>query len=140
MSQKTAESTVPTVAESGITTQEERTREDERYIAPPVDIYEDSNGVLTVVADLPGVETSNLKITVENKVLTIHARAAGWPAKGENGYVWREYQLPSFWRQFQLSDAVDPERIEAHLKNGVLTLRLPKAEAVRPREIQVKIN
>jgi HSP20 family molecular chaperone IbpA len=139
MTKNVAESTVPaTVPETGIQTSNEKTREEERYLAPPVDIFETDEG-LTVVADLPGVESKDLNVTVEKGILTIQGKtpAAG---NGQDGsYLWREYRLAHFWRQFQLSDAVDQEKIKAEFKNGVLTLRLPKAEAVKPRAIQVKV-
>ncbi len=78
----------------------------------------------------------NLEVRVDDGVLTL----SGKPTNGLPGSsVLQEYELLNFYRQFQLSDAVDHEKIEAELKHGVLTLHLPKAEAVKPKRIEVKV-
>ena len=130
-----AERTVPTPARQ---TDEPRepTRSEERFVAPPVDIYEDDQG-LVVVADLPGADPSSLDVRVERGVLTLQARAGtGQTAQGQP--VYREYELVGFYRQFQLPEEVDAGRIEAELKQGVLTLRLPRQAPAEPRRIQVR--
>ena len=103
----------------------ESTRNHERYVAPPVDIYETPDG-LVVLAD----------VRVEHNMLTIrgHARHA---VPGEVTY--REYELVNFFRQFELSDKVDQSHITADLKSGVLTLNLPKAQEAKPRQIEVQV-
>jgi HSP20 family molecular chaperone IbpA len=130
-----AERTVPTPARQ-TEQQREPTRSDERFATPPVDIYEDDQG-LVVVADLPGADPSALDVRVERGVLTIQARAAAAQA-GQGEPVYREYDLTGFHRQFQLPEDVDAARIAAELKHGVLTLRLPRAEPPQPRRIQVR--
>ncbi len=115
---------------------QEMTRERERYVAPPVDIYETPDG-LTVLADLPGVGKDGLDIQVKDDILTIVARSQNAP-KGEP--IYREFQPVSYQRQFQLSDAVDTGRISAEFKHGVLTLRLPKAEEAKPKKVEVKVG
>jgi HSP20 family molecular chaperone IbpA len=130
-----AERTVPTPARQ---TEEwrEPTRSEERFVAPPVDIYEDEQG-LVVVADLPGADPSSLDVRVERGVLTLQARAGtGQTTQGQP--VYREYELVGFYRQFQLPEEVDAGRIEAELKQGVLTLRLPRQAPAEPRRIQVR--
>jgi len=114
----------------------ESTRHHERYVAPPVDIYETQDG-LVVLADLPGVAKEALEILVDNNVLTIrgHARHA---VPGD--VIYREYELVNFFRQFELHDKVDQSRITADLKCGVLTLNLLKAEEVKPRQIEVRVG
>jgi HSP20 family protein len=109
------------------------TRERRLTIMPPVDIFEVENG-LAVVADMPGVDREAVEIRVENDILTIEA-AVTPPAQGE--IVYSEFALANYHRQFRLSDKVDTEKIHAELKNGVLTIHLPKAEAHRPRRIEV---
>ena len=130
-----AEKTVatPEVQKANMT---ESTRHQERYVAPPVDIYETRDG-LVLLADLPGVARDVLDIRVDHDVLTIrgHARHV---APGEVTY--REYELVNFFRQFELSDKVDQGRISADLKCGVLTLNLPKAEEAKPRQIEVRVG
>ncbi len=139
MSKSTAETTVPaTVPETELRAAEEKTREEERYVAPAVDIYETSEG-LTVVADLPGVDARDLSVQVDNGVLTIQGKGSFAMNGQDASYIWREYRLRNFWRQFQLSDEVDQTKIKADLKNGVLTLFLPKAEAAKPKRIEVKV-
>ena len=112
----------------------EATRSQEVFAPPPVDIYEDEQG-LVVVADLPGVEPGGLDVRVEQGVLTIQGRtqalATGTP-------LHREYELPGFFRQFQLPEEIDAGRIEAALTQGVLTLRLPRAAPAPPRRIDVR--
>lgn len=131
-----AEKTIPTTREEKSPTSREVTRSRERYIAPPVDIYETMDG-LVLIADLPGVSKETLEVGVENDILTIQA-AAGHKAPGDP--VHREFELVNFFRQFELSEKVDQGRISADLKHGVLALNLPKAEEAKPRRIEVKVS
>ena len=110
------------------------TRDETRYIAPPVDIYE-SEDSLTVVVDLPGVGKDAVDVRVEDNILTIRGKAeyAGPPSPLRG-----EFTLDGYYRQFQLSDEVDQNRITAETKDGVLTVRLAKAEKSRPKLIKVK--
>lgn len=129
-----AERTVAT-PEAQKPTMTESTRNQERYVAPPVDIYETQDG-LVVLADLPGVAKEALNVRVDNNVLTIRGHARhGVPGEA----VYREYELINFFRQFELSDKVDQSQITADLKCGVLTLHLPKAQEAKPRQIEVKV-
>jgi HSP20 family molecular chaperone IbpA len=114
----------------------EETRSQETYVTPPVDIYETTEG-LVVKADLPGVAKDGLDVQVENNLLTIRAQASH-AAPGD--LLYREYELAHFFRQFELTDRVDQQRISADLKNGVLTLSLPKAEEAKPRRIDVRLS
>lgn len=114
----------------------EGTRSQERYITPPVDIFENGDG-LVVKADLPGVAKENLDVRVENNLLTIHGKPDHVVA-GEA--IYREYELASFFRQFELNERVDQAKISAELKHGVLTLCLPKAEEAKPRKVEVAVN
>jgi HSP20 family protein len=114
--------------------QREETRSDERYVTPPVDIYETPEG-LVVKADLPGVTKEGLDVRVENNLLSIRGKAAHIAAGDP---VYREYGLFNFFRQFELNEKVDQQKISAELKHGVLTLTLPKAEEATPRRIDVR--
>jgi HSP20 family molecular chaperone IbpA len=131
-----AEKTVATTDPQEMATQPEGTRTQERYVTPPVDIYEVPAG-LVVTADLPGVTHEHLEVHVDNNVLTIRAQA-GHASAAEPTY--REYQLVNYFRQFELSDKVNQEKISADFKHGVLTLTLPKAEEAKPRKIAVAVN
>ena len=131
-----AESTVPSPPARQSEQEREPTRSGERFVSPPADIFEDDRG-LVVVADVPGADPSSLDVRVERGVLTIQARAvATQPAGG--GPVYREYELSGFFRQFQLPEQVDSGSIEAELKDGVLTLHLPRVAPAQPRRIQVR--
>jgi HSP20 family molecular chaperone IbpA len=130
-----AERTVATRAQEKAPRSKEETRSDERYITPPVDIYDTADGLL-VKADLPGVSQEDLDVRVENSLLTIRGHAAH-AAPGDP--VYREYELLNFFRQFELNERVDRTKISADLKHGVLTLNLPKAEEAKPRKIEVKV-
>jgi HSP20 family protein len=130
-----AEKTVPEYTRDNEAREKEETRSEERYVTPAVDIYEMAEG-LVVKADLPGVAKENLDLRVENNLLSIRGRAAH-AAPGEP--IYREYELAHFYRQFELSDKVDQQKISAELKNGVLTLNLPKAEEAKPRRIDVRV-
>lgn len=112
------------------------TRDEARYVKPLVDIHETDDG-LAVVADLPGVEHEGININVEHNILTIEAHTRQSTARGDGYY---EFQLTNFYRQFQLDEKVDRDKITADFKNGVLTLNLPKAEEAKPRRIEVKVS
>ena len=114
----------------------ESTRHPERYVAPPVDIYETRDG-LVVLADLPGVAKEALDVRVDNNVLTIRGQARH-AVPGDVTY--REYELVNFFRQFELHEKVDQQRITADLKCGVLTLSLSKADEAKPRQIEVRVG
>lgn len=114
----------------------EATRGIERYARPAVDIYESADA-LVLMADLPGVMRESLEVRVEDAVLTIQAKA-GHAAPGD--LIYREYDLTGFFREFQLNDEIDQQKVSAELKHGVLILYLPKKEKVKPRQIEVKVN
>jgi HSP20 family molecular chaperone IbpA len=131
-----AEQTVSTSFGSG-DQQREPTRSDERFDTPPVDIYEEEQG-LVVLADVPGADPSTLTVRVERGVLTLQTQVS--PAYAAHGQpMQREFALSGFYRQFQLPDEVDSTKIEAELKHGVLKLRLPRMAAPQPRRIEVRV-
>jgi HSP20 family protein len=105
-------------------------------LLPPVDIVEDENGI-TVKADLPGVSRENLAIRVDGETLTVEgAFALGESQKMEAIYA--EIRVARYRRSFVLGRDLDTERIAASMRNGVLTLRVPKREQAKPRRIPVK--
>lgn len=130
-----AEQTVAARAKQSASRSKEETRSQERYVTPPVDIYETSEG-LVVKADLPGVSKEGLDVRVENSLLTIRGEASH-AAPGDP--VYREYGLVNFFRQFELNERIDQSKISAELMHGVLTLNLPKAEEMKPRRIDVRV-
>lgn len=103
------------------------------FIRPAVDIFESDEG-LTLLADLPGVGKEELHVDIEQGLLTVQANAK---SNIDAEPVQREFLPGKFYRQFQLADIFDAEKISAEMKNGVLTLRLPKSEAAKPRHIEI---
>lgn len=105
-------------------------------MVPPVDIVEDSEGI-TVRADLPGVSKDDLSIDVDGDTLTIEATVKlGEPTAMEALYA--EVRVAQYRRSFVLGADLDAEKIDAGMKNGVLTIRLLKREQAKPRRIAVK--
>lgn len=102
---------------------------------PAVDIYESEMG-LTLLADMPGVPIEKVDIDLDNDELTI--RAATDVEEGRGTVLLREYAVGDYYRQFTLGNIIDRSKIEASMKDGVLKLVLPKAEAAKPRKIAVK--
>lgn len=113
----------------------ERTRSKRLYI-PPVDIIEDREG-LVLIADMPGVDENSVDITLDKNVLTIYGTVEGDIPEGHR-LISSEYGIGDYQRSFTLSDEIEREKIRATVKNGVLRLTLPKAEAARTRKIPVQ--
>jgi HSP20 family protein len=99
-------------------------------------VFENESSI-TLLADLPGVPRDQLQVRVDGETLVLEATAVtGGPEDME--LVYGEAQCPAYRRQFTLSRELDTGRIEAQLRDGVLRLTIPKAEAARPRRIQVQ--
>lgn len=107
----------------------------EAFFTPRVDILE-TEGELKLFADVPGVKPEDADVRFENGELILHARCPGYPQ--DRSFVHAEYAKGDFYRTFSISDAIDTDKISAELKNGVLTVTLPKSEAVKPRRIAVQ--
>jgi HSP20 family protein len=90
-----------------------------------------------LVMDVPGVDQEGVEIVLDKRVLTINAYPA-FERPEPFTLAYAEYGEGDFQRSFSLSDEIDREKIEANVKNGVLTLRLPKAPASKPQKISVK--
>jgi HSP20 family protein len=103
---------------------------------PAVDIFEDDHRI-SILADMPGVTTQDLKIDLRESVLTLSGRSAS-PESTNETYLLREYLPGTFFRQFTLSEMIDQSKIDARLSNGVLRLELPKVERAKPRQISVQ--
>jgi len=111
---------------------------EECVIVPPVDIYENENEYV-LKADMPGVEKENLEVSLNNNELTVNGTVDGTDANGVEP-KYREFLLHNFHRAFQVSEAVNANAIRANLDNGVLTITLPKSEAVKPKKIQITVE
>lgn len=103
---------------------------------PNVDIYDTENAI-HLVADMPGVGPSDLTIDLRDDVLTLAGDIAPEGSADET-VIYTEYQTGRYYRQFTLSEVIDQGKIDAKLKDGVLTLVLPKVEKATPRKITVQ--
>jgi HSP20 family molecular chaperone IbpA len=135
MTDKTKETKEMTKTQKQELTGAESTRPG-RLFTPTVDILETRDAIV-VLADMPGVDADGLSIDLRESVLTIDGEVEESGAENEQ-WLLREYGTGSFHRQFRLSNAIDQGKIDASLRDGVLRLTLPKAEAARPRKIEVK--
>jgi HSP20 family protein len=105
---------------------------------PNVDILEEKDELL-VLADVPGARSDSIDVKFEDGTLEIHAAVAPRQDDGQD-YLLQEYGVGDYYRTFQVSEAIDAAKISAHYADGVLTLHLPKAEAVKPRKIAVNVG
>jgi HSP20 family protein len=103
----------------------------------PVDIREE-DGRYVLEADLPGLTEKDIEVKVENDMLTLASKKESSSEEKRNGYLLRERRATSFHRSFVLPADVDREHIQARLENGLLQLELPKSEAAKPRQIEIK--
>ena len=117
-------------------TRAERTQSGRVYV-PNVDIIEKADELL-VMADVPGARAEEIDIHFERGVLTIDAHVKPRRDESKTRYLLREYGVGDFSRRFEVDDKIDASRIVADVKNGVLTLHLPKADEIKPRKITVK--
>ena len=112
----------------------EHTRSDASYL-PSVDIVEQKDA-LVIVVDMPGAAPDSIDVDFNQGTLSIYGRVKPRPSDGAN-YLLREYGVGDFFRAFQVSEDVDSQSITAEYRAGVLEVRLPKAEALKPRKIAV---
>lgn len=117
--------------------QREPTRRGPSY-RPAVDILE-TEEELRVLSDMPGLHPEDIDIDFDKGMLTIHGKVEPRQPAGTS-YLLREYGVGDFHRVFQVSEAVDPERITAEYSDGVLVLHLPKIERAKARKIEVRTS
>jgi HSP20 family molecular chaperone IbpA len=131
--------TSPRVAERAqLARKEDGARYSDAALTPPVDVIEDSGGI-TLYADLPGVSRDKLGLHVASDTLTIEAESdLSVPEGLESSHT--EVGLGRFRRVFTLSKELDTGAISAELKQGVLKLRIPKAQHAQPRRIEIQAS
>lgn len=105
-----------------------------RYLVPRVNVVDETERIV-IEAELPGVSKSDVSIEVKEGELTLTGKRGNGPSEGR--YLMRERAAADFRRVFALSNVIDPARIEAQMKDGLLTLTLHKAEHVKPRKINI---
>jgi len=123
-----------TVARDSNATRSEATR-NARFVAPRVDIFE-TDSELLLLADMPGVRPDQIDLRYERGELVLRGKVESAPERGQP--VFEEYERGDFYRVFQIHETIDASKIEAEYKNGVLTVHLPKQEAVKPKQVQVR--
>jgi HSP20 family molecular chaperone IbpA len=116
--------------------QSAREAEQQRAVLPAVDVFEDASGI-TLLADMPGVSKDRLELRVEGDALSIEGSMQPQTPEGLEA-VYAEVRVPRFRRTFTLSRELDTAKIDANLKDGVLTLRIPKQAYAQPRRIEVR--
>ncbi|NLX05911.1 MAG: Hsp20/alpha crystallin family protein [Phycisphaerae bacterium] len=123
-------------SEEQAVTEPEQTRTGRTYI-PDVDIIEKEDELM-VLADVPGAASENTDVVCERDILTIHCRVDPRQDPQETNFLLREYGVGDYFRSFRLSDEVDSERVHAELRQGVLTVHVPKSAASRRRKVEIK--
>ena len=104
---------------------------------PPVNVYESPEEVL-VQCEVAGVDAGDLDVSITGETLTIKGAKRPLPDEEKLNFVRRERGSGEFTRMIVLPDAVEADRIEANLDNGIMTIRLPKAAAAKPKHIEIK--
>ena len=106
--------------------------------AAPLDVVADGDDFV-VRASMPGVSPENIQVSIEDNVLTIRGETSSHFESTESNYLMRERRSGSFHRSLRLPDTVDQDRAEPRYEHGVLTVSLPKAEAKKARQFEVKV-
>ncbi len=105
---------------------------------PSCDVLEDKDE-LKIVLELPGVRPEDVKINLENRILTVHGEKKAVAEQKDERWHRYERTYGAFERTFTLPVTVDPDRIQATVEHGVLTLTLPKSAAAKSREIPIRV-
>lgn len=103
----------------------------------PLDVEQDGD-TLVVTASLPGAKPEDIKVTIEDGVLAIRAQTAVKTERKEGGYLRKERRAGLFHRALRLPDTVDQESVDSRYENGVLRIALPRVEAKKAKQIEVK--
>jgi HSP20 family protein len=114
-----------------------RGEDGQRLVAPPIDITEDEHAVVVSV-ELPGMKKEDVRLQVENGVLTISGEKRTEESSKERGWHVMERRYGAFHRQVVLPRGVAAEKAEASFENGILTVSLPKREDVKPKTLSIK--
>jgi HSP20 family protein len=123
--------------ESTAVSKETKAPREDVALVPPVDVIEDSGGI-TLYADLPGVPKDKLNLHVDADTLTIEGEVGlELPEGMESTHA--EVSLPRYRRTFTLSRELDADKVNAEFDQGVLKLRIPKAEHALPRKIEISV-
>lgn len=128
----------PTTGNGDVAEQQKRvpTPSAESALRPPVDIYETAEGI-TLLADMPGVSREGLNLQVEGNNLLVEG-SIGIAPREQMTALYADVRSTRYRRNFVLSNELEADKINANLKDGVLTVQIPKRAELRPRRIEVK--
>jgi len=105
-------------------------------VTPPIDVHETADDIV-VTASLPGMRSDDVEITMTGQTLTLRGEFKADEQVSREQYLYRERRVGSFSRTLQLPVRVQGDNAEATFTDGILTLRIPKAEEVKPRQIRI---
>jgi HSP20 family protein len=128
--------TTQEVAKRETSQAQQRGRDEDMTVRPPVDIFEDAHGI-TVIAEMPGVSKDRLNIQADRNSLVVEGTAVLDMPQGMEA-LYADVQSTRYSRSFVLSGELETDAIDAKMKDGVLTIRIPKRAEYRPRKIEVR--
>jgi len=111
----------------------------DRVSSPSIDVIESEND-FTVACDLPGVDIKDIELSIADNILTLKGEKKEEKSAKETKVYRKEAWSGAFQRTLNLPNTVDPNKIEAVMRNGVLVITLPKKEEVKPKQITVKVS
>lgn len=114
------------------------TTKTEKYFVPAVDIYENDKEV-TVIAEMPGVNSKGVELSLEDDILTITGNMEK-EKQEEAKILLQEYESGHYMRRFTITEAINQEKIQAAMLNGLLRITLPKAPPAQPKRIEVAVG
>ncbi len=106
---------------------------------PPINVFDDGEGG-AIIAELPGLNPGDIKISSQGRTLTLSSERKPVDAKESAAYHRRERAFGAFSRSIQLPEDLDPQKATAKYEAGLLTIRVPKAETAKPRQISVQVE
>jgi len=110
--------------------------EQESWVAPIVDIFETDDEYFLSV-QMPGVKKDDIKIKLDDGSLVLMGRIE-YDSTLNRKYILKEAEIGNYYRKFKISDSIDAEKVDANFENGVLEVKLPKHDRVKPRTIEIK--
>jgi HSP20 family molecular chaperone IbpA len=119
-------------------TEAQESRDTNYTLRPPVNIFEDADGI-TLQADMPGVAKDRLRIQVDKDALSVEGDLLFDMPQGMDA-LYADVRATRYARSFALSSELDVDNVDASLKDGVLTLRVPKRAEVRPRKVEIRVG
>jgi len=125
----------PTTVKNGLNLQKPEATRNGTFFTPRVDIVETETELL-LAADMPGVGPHDIDLRYENGELVLRGKVV--PHETNGNLIFGEYDVGDFYRVFQVHETIDASKIEAEYKHGVLTVHLPKAEAVKPKQVPIR--